>query len=75
VEELDIRYARSGGVAIAYHVVGKGEPDLVYVPDYVSNLVYNWTWRYYREFYERLAQSFRLILFDKRGTGLSDHGG
>jgi class 3 adenylate cyclase len=75
VEEIDIRYARSGGVAIAYQVVGDGEIDLVFVSDYVSNLVYNWTWRYYREFYERLAQSFRLILFDKRGTGLSDHGG
>jgi class 3 adenylate cyclase/pimeloyl-ACP methyl ester carboxylesterase len=75
MEELDIRYARSGGVAIAYQVVGDGETDLVYVPDYVSNLVYNWTGRYYREFYGRLAQSFRLILFDKRGTGLSDHGG
>jgi class 3 adenylate cyclase/pimeloyl-ACP methyl ester carboxylesterase len=75
MEELDIRYARSGGVAIAYQVVGDGEADLVYVPDYVSNLVYNWTGRYYREFYGRLAQSFRLILFDKRGTGLSDHGG
>ena len=36
----DIRYARSGGVAIAYQVVGEGEVDLVYVPDYVSNLVY-----------------------------------
>ena len=72
---LDIRYARSGGVAIAYQVVGDGDTDLVYVPDYVSNLVYNWTWHYYREFYERLAQRFRLILFDKRGTGLSDHGG
>ena len=33
VEELDIRYARSGGVAIAYRVVGDGETDLVYVPD------------------------------------------
>jgi class 3 adenylate cyclase/pimeloyl-ACP methyl ester carboxylesterase len=75
VDELDIRYARSGSVAIAYHVVGNGGTDLVYVPDYVSNLVFNWSWRYYRTFYERLAQSFRLILFDKRGTGLSDHGG
>jgi pimeloyl-ACP methyl ester carboxylesterase len=72
---LDIRYARSGGVAIAYQIVGEGDSDLVYVPDYVSNLVFNWESRYYREFYERLAQSFRLILFDKRGTGLSDHGG
>ena len=72
---LDIRYARSGGVAIAYQVVGEGDTDLVYVPDYVSNLVFNWKSRYYRDFYERLARNFRLILFDKRGTGLSDHGG
>jgi class 3 adenylate cyclase len=69
-----IAYARSGGVAIAYQVVGKGEVDLVYVPDYVSNLVYGWEYPHWRTFYERLAQSFRLILFDKRGTGLSDHG-
>jgi class 3 adenylate cyclase/pimeloyl-ACP methyl ester carboxylesterase len=75
VEELDIRYARSGGVAIAHLVVGDGDTDLVYVPDFMSNLVYNWMWRSWRDFYERLAQSFRLILFDKRGTGLSDHGG
>jgi pimeloyl-ACP methyl ester carboxylesterase len=72
---LDIRYARSGGVAIAYQVVGDGEIDLVYVPDYVSNLVYGWEIPRLRRFYERLAQSFRLILLDKRGTGLSDLGG
>jgi class 3 adenylate cyclase len=72
---LDIRYARSGGVSIAYQVVGEGEVDLVYVPDYVSNLVYAWETPYWRRFYERLAEHFRLILFDKRGTGLSDLGG
>jgi class 3 adenylate cyclase len=70
----EIRYARHGGVAIAYQVVGSGEVDLVYVPDYMSNLVYGWESPYWRPFYERLARSFRLILFDKRGTGLSDHG-
>ena len=72
---LDIRYARSGGLAIAYQVLGEAEFDLVLVPDFVSNLVYYWQWPPLRAFYERLAQSFRLILFDKRGTGLSDHGG
>jgi class 3 adenylate cyclase len=71
----DIRYARNDGVAIAYQVVGDAERDLVLVPDFVSNLVYLWGSPYYREFYERLARSFRLILFDKRGTGLSDRGG
>ncbi|HWQ00963.1 MAG TPA: adenylate/guanylate cyclase domain-containing protein [Gaiellaceae bacterium] len=72
--EPDIRYARNGDVAIAYQVVGSGERDLVLVPDFMSNLVYLWESRYWREFYERLARSFRLILFDKRGTGLSDRG-
>ena len=69
-----IRYAHNGGVAIAYQVVGEGDIDLVYVPDWMSNLVYGWESPRWRAFYERLAQSFRLILFDKRGTGLSDHG-
>jgi class 3 adenylate cyclase len=72
--EPDIRYARNGDVAIAYQVVGSGERDLVLVPDFMSNLVYLWESHYWREFYERLGRSFRLILFDKRGTGLSDRG-
>jgi len=71
----DIRYVRNGGVAIAYQLLGEGETDLAYVADFVSNLVYGWESRHWRDFYEQLAQSFRLILFDKRGTGLSDHGG
>src|SRR5262245_37809250 len=70
----DIRYARNGNVSIAYHVVGDGPTDFVYVPDYVSNLVYAWDSPRYRNLYERLARSFRLILFDTRGTGLSDSG-
>jgi len=71
----EIRYARNGGVAIAYQVLGEGAVDLVYVPEWTSNLVYGWEYRRWRDFYLRLARSFRLILFDKRGTGLSDHGG
>ena len=73
--EAQIRYAHNGGVAIAYQVVGHGSIDLVYVPDWVSNLVYGWETPRVRDFYLRLADSFRLILFDKRGTGISDHGG
>jgi hypothetical protein len=40
--EPDVRYAKSGGVAIAYQVVGAGETDLVFVSDFCSNLVYAW---------------------------------
>jgi len=71
----EIQYARRGGVAIAYQVVGEGDTDLVYVPDYMSNLVYGWEYPRWRDFYLQLSSRFRLILFDKRGTGLSDHGG
>ena len=71
----EIRCARSSGVAIAYQVVGTGDTDLVYVPDYMSNLVFGWEYPRWRDFYLLLAGRFRLILFDKRGTGLSDHGG
>jgi class 3 adenylate cyclase/pimeloyl-ACP methyl ester carboxylesterase len=71
----DIRYARSEGASIAYQVVGDGDRDLVFVPDFSSNLVYGWEHPYWRDFYELLARSFRLILFDKRGTGVSDRHG
>ena len=50
--DLDIRYAQSAGVAIAYQVVGEGETDLVVVPDYASNLVFYWETSYWRSFYE-----------------------
>jgi class 3 adenylate cyclase/pimeloyl-ACP methyl ester carboxylesterase len=56
-------------------VVGEGDADLAYVPEFVSNLVYAWENPGWRSFYLRLARSFRLILFDKRGTGISDHAG
>jgi hypothetical protein len=59
--EIDVRYTRSGGVAIAYQVVGDGDTDLVFVPDFCSNLIYGWESPYWRPFYERLAESFRLI--------------
>src|SRR3954465_3739701 len=71
----EIRYARNGGVAIAYQVVGDGDIDLVYVPEWTSNLVHWWEDPRWRHSFPRLARAFRLILFAKRGTGLSDHGG
>jgi len=66
------RYARSGDVNIAYQVTGDGPFDLVYVPGWVSNIEMMWEEPVMARFLERLASFSRLILFDKRGTGLSD---
>ena len=68
----DTRYARSGEVNIAYQVLGKGPPDLVLVPGWVSNLDVFWEEPALARFFTRLSSFSRLILFDKRGTGLSD---
>jgi pimeloyl-ACP methyl ester carboxylesterase len=68
----ETRYARSGDVSIAYQVVGEGPFDVVFVPGWVSNVEYGWEEPSLARFYERLASFSRLILFDKRGTGLSD---
>jgi pimeloyl-ACP methyl ester carboxylesterase len=66
------RYARSGDLAIAYQVLGSGNLDLVVAPGFVSNLEWGWQEPSLRRYLERLASFSRLILFDKRGTGLSD---
>ena len=68
----ETRYARSGDVNIAYQVVGEGPFDLVYGPAWVSNIEMMWEESYYADFLARLASFSRLIVFDKRGTGLSD---
>jgi pimeloyl-ACP methyl ester carboxylesterase len=66
------RYARAGELAIAYQVVGDGPVDLVIAPGFISHLDWSWQEPSLRRFLERLAGFSRLILFDKRGTGLSD---
>jgi pimeloyl-ACP methyl ester carboxylesterase len=68
----ETHYARSGDVSIAYQVVGEGPFDVVFVPGSVSNVEYGWEEPSLARFYGRLASFSRLILFDKRGTGLSD---
>jgi class 3 adenylate cyclase len=68
----DTRYAKSGDLHIAYQVVGGGPLDLVYVPGWVSHLEYAWEEPSYARFLNRLASFSRLIMFDKRGTGMSD---
>jgi pimeloyl-ACP methyl ester carboxylesterase/DNA-binding CsgD family transcriptional regulator len=65
-------YARSGEVSIAYQVVGNGPIDLVFVMGWVSHLDAYWEEPRFARFLERLASFSRVILFDKRGTGLSD---
>ena len=69
---IETRYARSGDVRIAYQVVGQGSIDLVFVPGFISNLDLHWEDEGYSRLLKRLSSFSRLILFDKRGTGLSD---
>jgi pimeloyl-ACP methyl ester carboxylesterase len=69
----ETRYAKTAdGVHIAYQVVGEGPIDLVYVSGWISNVDLNWTSPDYARFLRRLASFSRLIIFDKRGVGLSD---
>jgi class 3 adenylate cyclase len=67
----EIHYTRSGDVAIAYQTFGDGPRDLVLVPMF-SNLVFPWSQADWRGMYHDFARFSRLIIFDKRGTGLSD---
>ncbi|QIA20452.1 alpha/beta fold hydrolase [Mesorhizobium sp. AA22] len=69
---IQTRYARSGDLRIAYQVVGQGSFDLVFVPGFISNLDLQWEDEGYSRLLKRLSAFSRLILFDKRGTGLSD---
>lgn len=71
----EVRYARSGEVRIAYQVVGDGPVDLVFVPGFISNLDHYWEEPRLVRFLTRLGSFSRLIVFDKRGTGLSDRVG
>jgi class 3 adenylate cyclase len=68
----ETRYAKSGGINIAYQVLGDGPIDLVAIPIWLSHLEAAWDEPSLARFYRRLASFSRLILFDKRGTGLSD---
>jgi len=66
------RYARSGELNIAYQVFGAGSLDLVYVPGWVSHVEEAWESPDYGAFLRRLGSFARVLMFDKRGTGLSD---
>jgi class 3 adenylate cyclase/pimeloyl-ACP methyl ester carboxylesterase len=66
------RYARSGDASIAYQVVGEGPIDILFLPGWITQVEQLWEAPAQRRFFERLAAFGRLILFDSRGTGLSD---
>ena len=70
--QVDTRYARSGEVTIAYQVVGEGPVDLMLVPGFLSHAELSWELPASARFLRRLAAFSRLIVFDKRGTGMSD---
>jgi pimeloyl-ACP methyl ester carboxylesterase/DNA-binding CsgD family transcriptional regulator len=66
------RYARSGVVHVAWQSVGEGPLDLIFVPGWVSHVEASWRFPEIARFLQTLARSCRLLVFDKRGTGLSD---
>lgn len=68
----ETHYVQNGDVNIAYQVVGEGPVDIVFVMGWVSHLEYFWKHHLFASFLEKLTSFSRLILFDKRGTGLSD---
>jgi class 3 adenylate cyclase len=72
VEIPDVHYARSGDVAIAYQVVGEGPIDLIFIRGTLADLLAGWEMSLFVDHVEGLARSGRVLLFDKRGSGLSD---
>ena len=68
----ETRYARTPEGAVAYQVIGEGPPDLVFIPDWMTNIAVWWEQPLIERFLRRMASFSRLIVFDKRGTGVSD---
>jgi pimeloyl-ACP methyl ester carboxylesterase len=66
------RYARSGGVSLAFQVFGNGPITIVAVPPLAKNIEIAWECAQYRHYFERVASFSRYVHFDKRGTGASD---
>src|SRR5271165_2858641 len=71
-EPPETRYVRSGRLNIGYQVIGDGPIDLVFVPGLLSQIDLIWTMPAPTRFFERLASFARVILYDKRGQGVSD---
>ena len=71
-ERPETRYARNGDLYLAYQVVGEGAADLVYVPTFLGAIEHYWEYPPIATFFRRLADCGRLVLFDRRSTGMSD---
>ena len=72
MKKPEVSYVRNGDVSLAYQVVGSGSHDLLLVSGFVSNLEYAWEYPSLSRFLSGLAEMSRLILTDRRGSGLSD---
>ena len=72
MDRPETRYARNGDLSIAYQVVGEGPIDVVLIPALASNIEISWELRFFSSFLRRLASFSRLIIFDRRGNGMSD---
>jgi pimeloyl-ACP methyl ester carboxylesterase len=68
----ETKFAQSGGISIAYQVVGEGPINVVFVPGYMSHVELNWEYTFYAVVLKELSSYARLVVLDKRGTGLSD---
>lgn len=71
-DQIDTRYAKSGELSIAYQVFGSGGVKLVLIPGWASHVENIWTFREFADWAERVAHFARVVLLDRRGTGLSD---
>jgi class 3 adenylate cyclase/pimeloyl-ACP methyl ester carboxylesterase len=72
IDAPEVGYVRSGDVSIAYHVVGDGPIDIIYVAEFWNSIEVQWEQPAYARFLRGLASIGRLICFDQRGSGLSD---
>ena len=72
MDKSSTRYARSGDVFVGYQAFGTGPFDVVVIPGLLSNIEYGWQFESWRNYYGGLASFARVLLFDKRGTGVSD---
>lgn len=72
VKRSPVRYVSNGGIHIAYQIIGDGPVDLLFIHGFLSNLEIAWENEEYTNFFEELGKFARVILFDKRGMGLSD---